>query len=415
MIDPKVVEENPKLLKETIKARGMPELIREVDHYVKLRKEWVSSKMRIDELRHKRNVISQAINKSVKSGNKKAIAEKRKEAKKISDGVARAQNKIARLGKQLEEVGLEFPNILTEPSKKDKVILQQGKPKREKWMKTYEKLSKQLDILDIDVATEISGAGFYVLKGPAAKLERALISFFLDTHAKAGYKEHLAPLLVTERSMINSGQLPKFKEDMFLTQEKLYLIPTSEVSLLNLHANKMLNESDLPIHITAFSPCFRIERGATKGFQRVKQFSKVELFKFTKPEESFKELEKMLKDVCAIVKPLKLPFRVRILPADEVGIASTKTYDIEVFAPGSNEWLEISSVSNCTDFQARRARIRYVTPKGERKLVHTLNGSGIALPRTIIAILENYQQKDGSIKIPTCLQKYMGTKKIGKK
>ncbi len=417
MLDAKLIEEKPQLLKKTLEARGMKELLKDAELFVKLRKEWRSLKAELDKLRHERNKISLAINEAIKSGKKQEAEKKKNAARKISDAVKRAEDRIAEIEEKLKSLELEFPNVVSELPAKDKVIAEYGKvkkAKKEKWMKSFEELCLQHNLIDFESAAQMSGAGFYILRGNGAKLARALINFFLDLHKKQGYEELSVPLLVTERAMINSGQLPKFREGMFITQEELYLIPTSEVSLLNLYADKILIEKSLPKNVTAYSPCFRIEKGATKGFFRVRQFDKVELFKFTKQEESFAEHEKMLKDVIATAKALEIPFRVKLLSATEIGFASARTYDIEAFAPASNEWLEISSVSNCTDFQARRARIRYLS-KGEKKLAHTLNGSGLALPRTIIAIIENNQQKDGSIKIPKVLQKYFGAKNIKEK
>ncbi len=411
MIDAKLVEAKPNLLKNSLKARGFKELIKKVDNFVKLRKEWRVLKTKLDHLRHERNVISLAINEAIKKNQKQEAADKRTKAKKIAEEVKKTEEKIMGIEKYLWFLDLEFPNIVEKLPKKDRIIEQHGKRKKEKWMKTYEQISEKLKLIDFDSAVNMSGTGFYTLTEQGAKLERALINFFLDLGKKQGYKEISVPYLVTEKAMINSGQLPKFKEDMFVTQENLYLIPTAEVPLLNLYANKTLKEIDLPIYITAFSPCFRIEKGATKGYERVKQFSKVELFKFVKQEDSVKELNKMLKNACETLKLLEIPYRIKLLSAQETGFASAKTYDIEVYSPLSG-WLEVSSCSNCTDFQSRRARIKYITKKGEKKFVHTLNGSGLAIPRTLIALLENYQQKDGSVKIPKALKSYFSADKI---
>lgn len=412
MLDPKLVEEKPNLLKESLRARGFKEMLKDADSFIKSRKEWRALKAKLDNLRHKRNVVSKAINEAIKAGKKQEAAKKKQEAKKISTDVRKAEERISELNKRVSSLALEFPNLAIDLPKKDKVISTHGKVKRNKWFKSYEEISSKLRLIDFNSATNMSGAGFYVLTGAGAKLERSLVNFFLDCGKKNGYKEISPPLLVTEAAMTNSGQLPKFKEGMFVTQEGLYLIPTSEVSLLNLFSGKILKEADLPIYIMAFSPCFRVEKGATKGYSRVKQFTKVELFKFVRQEDSDKELDKMLKDVIQILKLLEVPFRVKLLSAEETGFAAAKTYDVDVFAPGSNEWFEVSSCSNCTDFQARRARIRYATKNGEKKFVHTINGSGLAIPRTFITILENFQQKDGSVKLPKALKSYFGKDKI---
>ncbi|MBU2496581.1 MAG: serine--tRNA ligase [Nanoarchaeota archaeon] len=411
MLDAKLIEEKPELLKKSVKERGLNELLKKVDEFVKLRKDWKFLKTKLDSLRHERNKISLSINEAIKSNNKQEAETKKKRAKEISEDVKKTEEKIILLDRTLKYFDLEFPNLIDKLPKKDRIVEKHGKEKKEKWMKNYEELNKNLKIVDFDTAVNMSGTGFYTLIGDGAKLERALINFFLDMRKKQGYKEVSVPFLVTEEAMINSGQLPKFKEDMFVTQENLYLIPTSEVPLLNLYAGKFLNENELPIYVTAYSPCFRVEKGATKGFFRVKQFSKVELFKFVKQEDSFKELDKILKDAVETLKKLGLTYRVKILSAEEIGFASAKTYDIEVYTP-FNGWLEVSSCSNCTDFQSRRAKIKYINKKGEKKFVHTLNGSGLAVPRVIISILENCQQKDGSIKIPKTLKSYFGKDKI---
>lgn len=412
MLDPKLVEEKPALLKNSLKERGFKEMLKDADSFLKLRKDWRDLKTKVDKLRHQRNVVSKAINEAIKAGKKQEAAKKKKEARKVSGGVKKADDRISEIEKRLNILSLEFPNLAIDLPKKDKVLKEVGKIKREKWMKSYEEIASSLNLMDFNSSVQMSGTGFYTLIGEGAKLERALTNFFLDRGKKQGYNEISPPLLVTERAMVNSGHLPKFKEGMFSTQDGLYLIPTSEVPLLNLYAGKTLREEQLPIYLAAFSPCFRVEKGATRGYMRVKQFTKVELLKFVRQEDSFEELDKMLKDVTETLKLLEIPFRTKLLSAEETGFAAAKTYDLDVYAPGSNEWLEVSSVSNCTDFQARRARIKYVTKKGERKFVHTLNGSGLAIPRTFIAILENLQQKDGSIKIPKALKSYFGKDKI---
>jgi len=412
MLDPKPIEENPSVLKNALKARGFTDLLKTADSFSKLRKEWKELKAKLDSLRHDRNVISEAINSSLKAGKKQDAEKKKQGARKISDSVKKAEDRTLEIENELKFFELEFPNItVPELPAKDKIVLA-GKEKREKWMKTYEEIVAAHKLIDFNAGVQMSGAGFYVLTGKGAEIERALVNLFLDMRKKQGYKEIAVPILINEQAMTNSGQLPKFRDGMFVTQENSFLIPTSEVSLLNLYAGKTLREEDLPIYVTAVSPCFRIEKGATRGYIRVKQFTKVEMFKFVREEDSFKELEKMLKDATETLKVLEIPFRVKLLSASETGFASAKTYDVEAFAPATNEWLEVSSCSNCTDFQARRSRIKYIAKNGEKKFVHTLNGSGLAVPRTFIALLENHQQKDGSIKIPKALHSYLTFKEI---
>ena len=297
----------------------------------------------------------------------------------------------------------------------NRVIRDWGKPPKSDFEpKTYLKIGEMLDILDFGRAAKISGTGFALYKGLGARLERALLNFMLDLHTKKhGYTEIFPPFLVNRRSMIGTGQLPKLEEDMYkLKDDDLFLIPTAEVPVTNIHANEILDESKLPICYTAYTACFRREAGSygkdTKGLMRVHQFNKVELVKFVKPEESYDELEKLLNNAEAVVQALELPYRVIELCTGDLSFAASKCYDIELWAPGVKKWLEVSSCSNFTDFQARRANIKFKS-KGEEKpkYVHTLNGSGVALARLVIAILEIHQTKDGSVNIPEALRPYM--------
>ena len=409
MLDFKFIEEKIEVIKKSLKERGMTELVKEVSIFVKLRKEWKELKVELDKLRHKRNIISFEINKAVKE--KKDISQRKKEAKKISDSIDKIENKTKQLERKIQEIALKFPNITASKlPKKEKIILSHGKGKKAKWHKDYLEINKKLDLIDFDQAIQMSGEGFYILKKEGATLQRALINFCLDTAKKNGYKEICLPVLVTEKAAINSGHLPKFKEGMYKTIDGFYLSPTEEVGLLNLYARQTIKGKDLPINLTSFIPSFRTEKGATKGIVRTHQFDEVELFKFVKPKESEKELQKMIKDASQILKLLKLPFRIKLLPASDMATQSNITYDIEIFAQKTG-WLEVSSCSNCLDYQARRARIYYLD-KGKRDFVHTLNGTALGLGRLFITILENYQQKNGSIKIPTVLQKYCGFKII---
>ena len=275
-------------------------------------------------------------------------------------------------------------------------------------------LGEALGVLDWHQAAKLSGSRFTVYKGAAARLERALASFFLDVHLARGYREVLPPYLVTRETMLGTGQLPKFEEDAFRTagESPLYLIPTAEVPLTNLHRGEVLEPDVLPISYCAWTPCFRAEAGAagkdTRGLIRQHQFHKVELVKIAKPEESYAEHEKMLDDACEVLRRLGLHHRVALLCAGDMGFASAKTYDIEVWCPGQNAFREISSVSNCEDFQARRIRLRYRDEKGKPRLAHTLNGSGVAIGRTVVAIFEQFQEGDGTVRVPEALRPYMG-------
>jgi seryl-tRNA synthetase len=286
--------------------------------------------------------------------------------------------------------------------------------------KDHVDIATALGILDLERATKITGARFNVLSGLGAKLERALINFMLDLHtSEHGYREVLPPLMVNEATLFGTGQLPKFEEDLFKVrfERDYYLIPTAEVPLTNLHRDEILSEGDLPLSYTAYTPCFRSEAGSygrdTRGLIRQHQFDKVELVKITKPEESFDALEKLTSDAEKVLQRLGLPYRVVTLSTGDMGFSAAKTYDIEVWLPSQDTYREISSCSNCTDFQARRAQIRFKRDgKNKTELVHTLNGSGLAVGRTWLAILENYQQADGSVKVPEALVPYLGVTEI---
>jgi seryl-tRNA synthetase len=281
--------------------------------------------------------------------------------------------------------------------------------------KNHWDIGEELNILDFGRAAKIAGARFVVYRDLGAKLERALINFMLDLHTtEHGYREMLPPALVNRRALVGTGQLPKFEEDLFhLAPGDYFLIPTAEVPLTNLHRDEMLEPEDLPIKYVAYTPCFRSEAGSygkdVRGLIRLHQFNKVEMVKLCEPENSYDELESMTRNAEEVLKRLQLPYRVVELCTGDMGFASAKTYDLEVWLPGQNAYREISSCSNCEDFQARRANIRYrKDKKGKPLFVHTLNGSGLAVGRTLVAVLENYQQKDGSVIIPEALRTYMG-------
>ncbi len=285
-------------------------------------------------------------------------------------------------------------------------------PAKEHW-----ELGERLGILDFERAAKIAGSRFTIYRGAAAKLERSLINFMLDLHTKEhGYQEILPPFMVNADAMTGTGQLPKFEEDLFKTTDGRYLIPTAEVPVTNMFREEILKEEDLPISLTAYTPCFRAEAGAagkdTKGLIRQHQFNKVELVKFSHPEHSYEDLEILTKNAEAVLQKLGLHYRVITLCTGDMGFSAAKTYDLEVWLPGQNAFREISSCSNCEDFQARRANIRFKDQSGKTRFVHTLNGSGIAVGRTVIAIFEQYQQPDGSILIPKALQTYFGSEKI---
>jgi seryl-tRNA synthetase len=343
--------------------------------------------------------------------------------------------KIGNLDKKVEEIDqkrgvlvLNIPNIPHNSvpiggQDANKMVRQWGEiPKFDFNPKSHIELGEKLDILDFPRSSKIAGPGFCLFKGLGAQLERALINFMLDLHTKEhGYKETFPPFLVNRASMTGTGQLPKLEEDMYrLKDDDLFLIPTAEVPVTNIHRDEVLDEGKLPIYYTAYTACFRREAGSygkdTKGLMRVHQFDKVELVKFVRPETSYDELESLLKNAEEVLKRLRLPYRVSMLSTQDISFSAAKCYDIEAWAPGIEKNLEVSSCSNFTDFQARRLNIKY-RAKGKKKLdyIHTLNGSGIAMARTVIALMENYQQRDGSILIPEVLRPYMaGRERITK-
>jgi seryl-tRNA synthetase len=338
----------------------------------------------------------------------------------VSDRITALDKCLAEIQTQLDETVLSIPNFCDSsvPAGSDErdnlEVRRWGRiPDFSFAPKPHWEVGEQLGILDFETAAKLSGARFSLLKGFASRLSRALINFFLDLHTqKHGYTEFLPPFMVNSKSMTGTGQLPKFKEDLFKIEDRdLWLIPTAEVPLTNIHADTTLNAADLPLKYTAYTPCFRSEAGSygkdTRGLIRQHQFDKVELVKFTTPETSDQELESLLADAEEALQLLGLPYRVMLLCAGDLGFSSTKTYDIEVWLPGQNTYREISSCSNFLDFQARRAGIRY-RPEGEKKsrLVHTLNGSGLAVGRTLLAILENCQQEDGTVRLPEVLEPY---------
>jgi len=419
MLDMKIIREKPEWVKERLKTRGEDYPIDEILELDKKRRELIQ---RVESLRHIRREESERIGKLKKEG-------KEEEAKALSEKVKVLSEELKGLEEELKKVEEEFefkmsliPNLPHESvpfgvdDTNNVVVKRWGDiPKFDFEPKPHWEIGEALGILDFERAGKITGSRFVVYWNEGALLERALINFMLDLHLKKhGYKEVLPPFIVNERALFGTGQLPKFKIDLFKIEEwDYYLVPTAEVPVTNLHQNEILPEEVLPLYYVAYTPCFRSEAGSygkdVRGIIRQHQFNKVELVKFTTPETSYEELESLLLDAEEILQLLELPYRVVVLCTGDLGFAAAKTYDIEVWAPGQNRFVEISSCSNFEDFQARRANIRY-RPKGGGKprFVHTLNGSGLAVGRTVMAILENYQQEDGSVVIPKVLRPYMG-------
>ncbi|MBU1341017.1 MAG: serine--tRNA ligase [Proteobacteria bacterium] len=385
------------------------------------RKAWL---LEIEELRHKRNVVSDDIAKMKKSG--KDAGSLIEQMKEVSETIKGLDKELAIVQEAIHDFLISLPNIPHEdvPVGRDdtenRLEETHGEPKKFDFkVKSHWEIGEDLGILDFTRAAKLAGARFPLYLGNGARLERALINFMLDTHiSQHGYTETLPPFIVNRATMTGTGQLPKFEEDLFKIQGwDYYLIPTSEVPMTNIYANEIIDESMLPCKFTAYTPCFRSEAGSygrdTKGLIRQHQFNKVELVKLTTPETSFDELESLVTNAKKILELLELPYQVVTLCTGDLGFSATKTYDIEVWLPGQDKYREISSCSNCLDFQARRAGIRFRRKNTKKpEFVHTLNGSGLAVGRTFAAILENYQQADGSVMIPDVLVSYMGGQKV---
>ncbi len=372
----------------------------------------------VEKLKNTRNTVSKEI--AALKKNKQNADEKISSMKEVSEKIKHYDEEIRKIDEEIRRELLKIPNILHESvpigkSEEDNVeIKRYGEIKKEK-TKNHIELAKQLNIIDFERAAKVSGSGFAYYIGKGAALERALINFMLEHQtSENGYTEIMPPLIVNPTAMVGTGQLPKMIDDMyFVERDDFYLIPTAEVPITNFHSGETLKAESLPIKYCGYTPCFRREAGSygkeTRGFLRVHQFNKVELVKFTKPEDSYDELESLLADAESILQALEIPYRVILLCSGDTSFASAKTYDIEVWSPGEQKWLEASSVSNFEDFQARRANIRFKrTPKDKPEFVHTLNGSGLATSRLIVALLENYAQPDGRIKVPDALKKYTG-------
>ena len=412
MLDLKFIRENTELVREAIANRQDTAPLDEILELDSARRQKI---LELENLRHVR---------------KEAARERRMvagdEGRSLRGQIRALEEEVRRLDKQLEELLLEVPNIPhpTVPVGKDEedniVVRSWGEPRSFEFEPApHWKLGESLGIIDFERGVKLSGSRFYVLKGLGARLQRALISFMLDLHtAEHGFSEIYPPFMVKRECMEGSGNLPKFADNLYHDEEDdLWFVPTAEVPLTNLHRDEIIPPGMLPFYYVAYTACFRREKMSagkdTRGIKRGHQFDKVELYKFTEPATSYEELEKMVSDAEDVCQRLGLPYRVKLLCTAELGFGSTKSYDIDMWAPGCGEWLEVSSCSNCGDFQARRANIRYrPAPDSRPQFVHTLNGSGLALPRVVIAIMENYQQADGSIVIPEVLQSYVGEKVI---
>jgi seryl-tRNA synthetase len=409
MFDIKLLRENPDLVRQSLEHRKDTA---PVDDILKLDRERREKLTQLEDLRHAR-----------KGGKMNP-----EEGRKLRDQINALETETSLNDEKLKDLLLRVPNmpdasVPVGSSEEDNIVVRTvgDLPKFDYKPLPHWDLGEKLGIIDFDRGVKLSGTRFYVLNGLGARLQRALISFFLDIHTNQhGYKEVYLPFMVKRDTMQNSGNLPKFADNLYHDAEEDYwFVPTAEVPITSLHANEILSAEQLPLYYVAYTACFRREKMSagkdTRGIKRGHQFDKVEMYKLVEPSTSMSELEKMVGDAEDICRKLQLPYRVKLLNTSDMGFSSTKTYDIEIWAPGQNEWLEVSSCSNCSDFQARRAAIRY-RPASDKKpeYVHTLNGSGLALPRVLIAVMENYQQADGSIKVPEVLQPFLGCDTIKK-
>jgi seryl-tRNA synthetase len=420
MLDINFVRNNFELVKEKLESRNFPaETLNRFSELDTRRRSLIGSR---DDLKARRNSESQEIGKLMKAGQKDDAESRRQAVRDIGEQIAAAEADLEVIEAELQSLMANLPNLPNDavPRGKDESanveVKKWGEPRRFDFEPLdHVDLGEKLGILDFGRAAKIAGARFSILKGLGARLERALINFCLDLHTKQhGYTEVVPPLMVNANTLFGTGQLPKFEDDLFkLTDERnFYLIPTAEVPLTALYADEILDGNDLPIRLTAYTPCFRSEAGSygkdTRGLIRQHQFDKVELVKITKPEESYDELEALTRNAETILEALGLPYRTIVLSSGDMGFQSAKTYDIEVWLPSQNSYREISSCSNCESFQARRAQIRFRRDANAKpEFVHTLNGSGLAIGRTWLAIIENYQQADGSVTVPEALRPYL--------
>ena len=424
MLDIKLIRENPALVKEKLILRN--EDTSSVDKIVTLDRSRLELILKTDSLKELRNKVSDEI--ALMKKNKEDSGDKISEMKKVSEEIKQLDEELRKYDADIDILMRYIPNLPDDSvphgkSEKDNVEVKKSGVRKNFGFKVKDhvQLGKSLDILDFERGTKISGSGFPLYKGKGAQLERALINFMLDEQGKNGYTEVLTPVLVNRASMEAAEKVPKFEDDMYhMEKDDLFAIPTAEVPILNIHRDEIMKQEDLPVRYCGFTNCFRREAGSygkdTKGFLRVHQFNKVELINFCQPENSYDEMEKMLQHAVGILDKLEIHYRVIELCTADIGFAASKCYDIEVWSYAEEKWLEASSVSNCTDFQSRRAMVRYKkvleNNKTKTEFVHALNGSGLATSRLMVALLEANQTADGGIIIPDALKKYTGFEKI---
>ena len=419
MHDQRLVREQPELLREGMRRRGVLEALAPVlDRAGALDRERRSLIQAVEERKSARNVVTQEVARRKKAG--EHADDLVTDSREIGDEIGRLEARLATAERDLETIMLELPN-LTLPEVPEggeganTVVREWGAPRPSDGVRPHWDIGASLGILDLERGTKLAGSGFIAFRGAGARLVRGLMNFMIDLHSREhGYEETWVPYVVNSATMRGTGQLPKFADDMYgIEGEDLWMIPTAEVPLTNLYRDEILEGDRLPMRFVAYSPCFRREAGShgkdTRGLIRVHEFDKVELVWYTTPEDSPERHEELTRHAEAVLQRLGLPYRVLLLASGDTGFASAKTYDLEVWAPGVGKWLEVSSSSTCTDFQARRAGIRYrPAPREKPRFVHTMNASGLAFPRTIIAILEHYQNADGTVTVPEALRPYLG-------
>jgi seryl-tRNA synthetase len=424
MHDIRVLREQMDMLRDALGRRGALDGFGPVlEHAESLERERRAMIQAVEERKAARNVSSQEVAK--RKRNKENADDLIAQGRALGEEISKLESELDVAEKELQRILLEIPNVTLSAvpaggEEANRVVKEWGTPRRESGLKPHWELGAQLGIIDLERAVKVSGSGFVVYRGKGARLARALLQFFMTVHSEEhGYEEVWPPDLVNRESMTGTGQLPKFEEDAYAVKgDDLFLIPTAEVPVTNLYRDEILEASALPMAFVAYSKCFRREAGSagkdTRGVLRTHEFDKVELVRYSAPEQSAEELERLTSHAETILERLGLPYRRKLLAAGDTGFSSAMTYDLEAWAPGVGAWLEVSSCSNFTDFQARRANIRFRTAKGEKpRFVHTLNGSGLAFPRTIACILEQYQQGDGSVRTPDALQPYFGADRIG--
>jgi seryl-tRNA synthetase len=418
MLDPKFIRANPDAVREGVRNKKMD--VAAVDEFLEADELWRRQTTEVDQLKALRNTVSEEISKMKRAG-QDASAEIAR-MREVSDRIKEMDAEVRELDERVQGALLMIPNLPSESvpfgdgPPDNPVVREWGEARKFDFKPLpHWDITARLGLVDFERGARMAGSGFILYTGLGARLERALFNWMLDLHTdKHGYKEVFPPFVANRAAMTGTGQLPKFEFDMYrLPDDDLFLVPTAEVPITNMYREDILDGGELPIYVTGYSACFRREAGSagkdTRGLLRVHEFNKVEMVKFTQPETSYDELEKLTDNAEAVLQGLGLTYRVILLCTGDMSFTSAKTYDLEVWAPGVEQWLEVSSCSNFEDYQARRANIRFRREQGSKpEFLHTLNGSGVALPRTVIAILENYQQADGSVVIPDALRPYMG-------